>query len=81
MGWKIQAEEKAEKQNKAANGGPSSRGSRHSKASSRASTAAVGNNNANLLQKKLHQIKEDELKKILPIDGPSINEVKRYLEK
>ena len=26
-------------------------------------------------------IKEDELKKILPSDGPSINEVKRYLEK
>ncbi|MDC0517959.1 acetylglutamate kinase [Candidatus Pelagibacter sp.] len=25
--------------------------------------------------------KEEELKKILPIDGPSINEVKRYLEK
>ena len=26
-------------------------------------------------------IKEEELKKILPTDGPSINEVKRYLEK
>jgi acetylglutamate kinase len=26
-------------------------------------------------------IKEEELKKILPYDGPSINEVKRYLEK
>ena len=27
------------------------------------------------------EIKEKELKKILPLDGPSINEVKRYLEK
>ena len=27
------------------------------------------------------EIKEEELKKILPTDGPSINEVKRYLEK
>ncbi len=27
------------------------------------------------------EIKEEELKKILPSDGPSINEVKRYLEK
>jgi acetylglutamate kinase len=27
------------------------------------------------------EIKEEELKKILPLDGPSINEVKRYLEK
>ena len=27
------------------------------------------------------EIKEEELKKILPFDGPSINEVKRYLEK
>ena len=27
------------------------------------------------------QIEEEELKKILPSDGPSINEVKRYLEK
>ena len=27
------------------------------------------------------EIKEEELKKILPIDGPSIDEVKRYLEK
>ena len=27
------------------------------------------------------QVKEEELKKILPSDGPSINEVKRYLEK
>ncbi|MDC1032730.1 acetylglutamate kinase [Candidatus Pelagibacter sp.] len=27
------------------------------------------------------EIKEDELKKILPVDGPSIHEVKRYLEK
>ena len=27
------------------------------------------------------QIKEEELNKILPVDGPSIDEVKRYLEK
>ena len=27
------------------------------------------------------EIKEEELKKILPSDGPSIDEVKRYLEK
>ena len=27
------------------------------------------------------EIKEEELKKILPTDGPSINEVKKYLEK
>ena len=27
------------------------------------------------------RIKEEELSKILPADGPSINEVKRYLEK
>ena len=27
------------------------------------------------------EIKEEELKKILPLDGPSINEVKKYLEK
>ena len=27
------------------------------------------------------EIKEEELKKILPTDGPSIDEVKRYLEK
>jgi acetylglutamate kinase len=27
------------------------------------------------------EIKEEELKKILPFDGPSINEVKKYLEK
>ncbi|MDB3888422.1 acetylglutamate kinase [Candidatus Pelagibacter sp.] len=27
------------------------------------------------------QVKEEELKKILPSDGPSINEVKRYLDK
>ena len=27
------------------------------------------------------EVKEEELKKILPSDGPSINEVKRYLEK
>ena len=27
------------------------------------------------------EIKEEYLKKILPLDGPSINEVKRYLEK
>ena len=27
------------------------------------------------------QIKEEELNKILPADGPSIDEVKRYLEK
>jgi acetylglutamate kinase len=27
------------------------------------------------------EIKEEELNKILPSDGPSINEVKRYLEK
>ena len=27
------------------------------------------------------QIKEEELSKILPADGPSIDEVKRYLEK
>ena len=27
------------------------------------------------------EIKEEELKKILPLDGPSIDEVKRYLEK
>ena len=27
------------------------------------------------------EIKEEELKKILPIDGPSIDEVRRYLEK
>ena len=27
------------------------------------------------------KVKEEELKKILPTDGPSINEVKRYLEK
>ena len=27
------------------------------------------------------EIKEEELKKILPSDGPSINEVKNYLEK
>ena len=26
-------------------------------------------------------VKEEELKKILPIDGPSISEVKSYLEK
>ena len=27
------------------------------------------------------EVKEEELKKILPSDGPSIDEVKRYLEK
>ena len=27
------------------------------------------------------EIKDEELKKILPSDGPSIDEVKRYLEK
>ena len=27
------------------------------------------------------EIKEEELNKILPSDGPSIDEVKRYLEK
>ena len=27
------------------------------------------------------EIKEEKLKKILPIDGPSIDEVKKYLEK
>jgi acetylglutamate kinase len=27
------------------------------------------------------EVKEEELNKILPSDGPSINEVKRYLEK
>ena len=26
------------------------------------------------------EVKEEELKKILPSDGPSIDEVKRYLE-
>ena len=29
----------------------------------------------------MQEIKEEELKKILPLDGPSINEVKKYLEK
>jgi acetylglutamate kinase len=29
----------------------------------------------------MREIKEEELKKILPLDGPSINEVKKYLEK
>ena len=29
----------------------------------------------------MQEIKEEELKKILPLDGPSINEVKKYLKK